>query len=174
MSVTGVVTDQLPLDGGVDGDHPSVHTVVPNNENVDTNNLDRNNETNANDNNDDNLQVDDDLQNDDDGNQRIVRNRTSTEKGKAYQLSLLLSQRKSYHNRLFRQLTLVTQCIESTSVEMMHQEVANMDKIFSDLVEINLKYGELVEEDSAKKNASSTLMRLTILCSRRKPRCVLG
>ena len=34
---------------------------------------------------------------------------------------------------------------------MMHQEVANMDKIFSELVEINLKYGELVEEDSAKE-----------------------
>ena len=152
MSVTGDVTDQLPPDGGVDGDAPSVHTVVHNNENVDTNNLNRNNETNVDDNNDDNLQVNDDLPNDDsDGNQRPVRNRTSTEKGKAYQLSLLLSQRKSYHNRLFRQLTLVTQCLESTSVEMMHQEAANMDKIFSELVEINLKYGELVEEDSAKE-----------------------
>ena len=84
-------------------------------------------------------------------NRRSVRKRTTTEKGEEYQLSVLLSQRKSLHNRLLRQLTLVTRCLESTSVEMTNQEVANMDRMLSEFVEVNLKYSELLDDDTAKE-----------------------
>ena len=78
------------------------------------------------------------------------RIRTVSAKGKVYQQELLLKRRKSYHNRLIRQLTLVAQCLESTSVEMTNQEVSNMDQILSELVETNLKYINLLDEEDAK------------------------
>ena len=80
-----------------------------------------------------------------------TRKRSVTQKGKQYQCSLFLQRRKSHHNRLLRQLTLVATCMESASVEMTNQEVSNLDRIFSEVVEANLKYGELLEDEAEKE-----------------------
>ena len=85
--------------------------------------------------------------NDHENGGRTTRARTVTEKGEGYQRDLLFQRRKSHHNRLVRQLTLVAQCLESSSVEMTNQEVSNLDRIFADLVDANLKYSESFKEN---------------------------
>ena len=82
---------------------------------------------------------------------RSTRSLTITEKGMEYQRNLFLQRQKSNSGRLVRQLTLVAQYISSHSVEMTNQEVSNLDRIFTDVVEDNLKYSELLEDEEAKK-----------------------
>ena len=75
------------------------------------------------------------------------RTRVLTTKGKDYQKNTWFQKRKSCHNRLLRQLTLVTQCLESSSIDMVNMETSNLDKLLSELVDINLKYLELEDEE---------------------------
>ena len=86
---------------------------------------------------------------------RSTRTRNLTEKGMEYQRNLFLQRRKSHHGRLVRQLTLVAECMLSQAVEMTNQEVSNLDRIFTDVVEDNLKYSELLEDEEAKKECQT-------------------
>ena len=85
----------------------------------------------------------------------VRRKRSLSFKGKVYQQEQLLKRRKSLHNRLLRQLKLVAQCLECTSVEMTNQEMLNMDRIFSELVDTNMKYSELLDEDADKEQCQT-------------------
>ena len=79
------------------------------------------------------------------------RSRKVSEKGKAYQIGELIKQRKSAHNRLMRQFTLVTQCIESESMDMVNRETSNMDRMYDELAGINFKYLEFLDEDNEQE-----------------------
>ena len=79
------------------------------------------------------------------------RSRKPTTKGKSYQKEELLKRRKSVHNRLTRQFTLITQCIESGCVDMVNMETANMDRMFDELKDLNMKYLHLLEEESEQE-----------------------
>ncbi len=68
-----------------------------------------------------------------------------------HQKNEILKRRSKCYNRLQRQFTLVTQCMESSSIDMVNMETANMDRQFAELVDLNLKYLHVLQEEAEQE-----------------------
>jgi len=79
------------------------------------------------------------------------RSRTLSVIGRIYQQNEGLKERNSLYSRLKKQLTLVTQCIESSSFDMVNMETSNMDRMFDNVFAANQKYQNLLEDENEKE-----------------------